>query len=167
VACLAIAIPRQVVRWFIYGKQLPSSLVFQFPVSKGVRTMSYVTKLGPSFVCAILLSIVVGCGTKPAAQKPAPPAGTQAATNDSDEAEIEKNLASLSPEDRELAIKQRVCPVSGERLGVGTMGAPLKIEVKGKTVFICCESCKQPLLDEPDKYLAKLGLASDAPQGTK
>jgi hypothetical protein len=31
--------------------------------------------------------------------------------------------------------------------------------VAGQDVFICCEGCEQPLKDEPDKYLAKIGLA--------
>ena len=44
--------------------------------------------------------------------------------------------------------------VSGEMLG--TMGAPKKVDVKGQAVWICCDSCKDSLLKEPDKYLAKL-----------
>ena len=63
-------------------------------------------------------------------------------------------LAVFSEEDRQSAMKQHFCPVSGEMLG--TMGAPEKVDVNGKGVWICCEGCKDRLLDEPEKYLAKL-----------
>jgi hypothetical protein len=36
------------------------------------------------------------------------------------------------------------------------MGPPPKVNVNGTTVFICCEGCRERLLAEPDKYLAKL-----------
>lgn len=67
-------------------------------------------------------------------------------------------LAKLSPEDRASAEKQHFCPVSGDMLGL--MGPPLKVEVNGQTVWICCPDCKDPLLADPDKYLAKLDGAS-------
>ena len=63
-------------------------------------------------------------------------------------------LADLPEEDRKSAMKQHFCPVSGEMLGV--MGDPEKIDVNGQTVWICCDDCKDKLLAEPDKYLAKL-----------
>lgn len=68
--------------------------------------------------------------------------------------EVAAVLAELSPEDRSLAEKQKICPVSGELLG--SMGAPLKVDVNGMPVFICCEGCKEELLKKPDEYLAKL-----------
>jgi len=77
-------------------------------------------------------------------------------TEQDDNAKIQASFASLSPEDRELATKQKVCPISGDPLGL--MGTPIKVDVEGHTVFICCPSCKDPLLEEPDKYLVKLGL---------
>lgn len=73
------------------------------------------------------------------------------------QSEMEKmhaELAKLSSEDRASAEKQHVCPVSGEMLG--TMGAPLKIDVNGEDVWICCGGCKDKLLANPDEYLAKL-----------
>ena len=63
-------------------------------------------------------------------------------------------LAGFSEEDRKSAMKQHFCPVSGEMLG--TMGEPEKVEVQGKQVWICCDGCKDKLLADPDKYLAKL-----------
>lgn len=69
-------------------------------------------------------------------------------------ADITAALAELPADDKTLAEKQKVCPVSGELLG--TMGTPIKIDVKGQPVFICCEGCKEKLLSTPDEYLAKL-----------
>ncbi len=63
-------------------------------------------------------------------------------------------LADFSEEDRKSAMKQHFCPVSGEMLG--TMGEPEKVKVQGQQVWICCDSCKDKLLADPDKYLAKL-----------
>ena len=63
-------------------------------------------------------------------------------------------LADFSEEDRQSAMKQHFCPVSGEMLG--TMGAPEKVEVEGQQVWICCDGCKDKLLADPAKYLAKL-----------
>ena len=63
-------------------------------------------------------------------------------------------LADFSEEDRKSAMKQHFCPVTGEMLG--TMGEPKKVEVKGQQVWICCDGCKDKLLADPDKYLAKL-----------
>ncbi len=50
-----------------------------------------------------------------------------------------KNIAKLAPEDQDLAIAQRLCPVTGEPLG--SMGVPLKVELAGTKVFLCCKAC--------------------------
>lgn len=95
----------------------------------------------------------VGCAgqnTEPAAT---PDSGQTSA--DADKAEIEQALSQLSPEDRELAEKQKVCPVSGEPLG--SMGKPMKVTVEGKDIFVCCEGCVDAVKENPDKYLKKDG----------
>ena len=79
-----------------------------------------------------------------------------AAGGESLTAEIEAAFASLSVDDRALATKQKICPVSGEALG--EMGPPIKVTVAGHDVFLCCESCKEPLMEDPAKHLAKIGL---------
>lgn len=72
----------------------------------------------------------------------------------SDMEKMQAELAKLSPEDRASAEKQHFCPVSGHMLG--TDGAPQKIDVNGRQVWICCGDCKDELLASPDQYLAKL-----------
>lgn len=76
------------------------------------------------------------------------------AQHGSGDAGVADALAELTPEDRSLAEKQRICPVSGELLG--SLGTPLKVEVLGQQVFLCCEDCKAKLLEKPDEYLTKL-----------
>ncbi|HYW79678.1 MAG TPA: efflux RND transporter periplasmic adaptor subunit [Thermoguttaceae bacterium] len=76
---------------------------------------------------------------------------------DLDEAKSAKLLAALSKlsaDDRALAEKQRICPVT--ELPLGSMGTPIKVDVNGQPVFICCEGCRTRLLGAPAKYLAKL-----------
>lgn len=132
----------------------------------GRITMSGTTKL--TILSLILASLAgsAGCRKEPAPAPPLPaPAAPSAAPADdpapaaktSAAAKIDAALASLSADDRALATKQKICPVSGEDLG--GMGAPLKVSVAGQEVFVCCESCKEPLLADPAKHLVKIGLA--------
>ncbi len=79
---------------------------------------------------------------------------TETAKDVAPDADIASGLAKLTAEDRALALSQKICPVSGERLG--EMGEPVKLDVKGQPVFICCEGCKDKILSHPDEYLAKL-----------
>ena len=60
-------------------------------------------------------------------------------------------LSKLSKTDQKLAKNQRVCPVT--MMSLGSMGAPPKVDVNGETVFICCEGCRNSLLEQPQKYL--------------
>lgn len=69
-------------------------------------------------------------------------------------ANVQEALADLSPEDAAAVKAQRTCPVSGELLG--SMGEPIKVDVQGRAVWICCDGCRQDLLDNPDQYLTKL-----------
>jgi membrane fusion protein, copper/silver efflux system len=57
-------------------------------------------------------------------------------------------------EDRPLAERQKVCPVTNKPLG--SMGTPVRIVVSGQVVFLCCDGCEGAIKREPAKYLAKL-----------
>jgi len=57
---------------------------------------------------------------------------------------------SLSPE------QQTNCPVTGAKLG--SMGAPVKVELSDQTVWACCSACEPKLKADPAKYLARLAL---------
>jgi YHS domain-containing protein len=101
-------------------------------------------------IAAAALAWTAGCGSS----QPAPPAAKPAANSQTIQADIEAAFASLSAVDRALAKAQEVCPVSGHALG--EMGLPPKVEVEGKTVFLCCESCREPFMADPAKYLAEM-----------
>jgi hypothetical protein len=79
-------------------------------------------------------------------------------------AEIKANLSNLTPADRTLAESQKVCPITGARLG--SMGAPIKITVEGQSVFLCCDGCKDQALKDPKATLAKVAelKQSNSPQ---
>ncbi|QDV73783.1 hypothetical protein [Botrimarina mediterranea] len=129
--------------------------------------------------CVIILAVAVlslgvyGCSTSEDSTTPAPSSSPSAQDGSSAHADHEHGnhvdegdngvtgmekmkaeLANLSPADATSAEKQHICPVSGEMLG--TMGAPIKIDLKGQEVWICCDGCREKLLANPDDYLAKL-----------
>jgi YHS domain-containing protein len=62
-------------------------------------------------------------------------------------------LRELAPADRALVLEQKNCPVTGKPLG--SMGTPYKVEVAGKTMFLCCEGCESRFRKAPAKYTSK------------
>lgn len=118
---------------------------------------------------AALLGAAIGCGqqTQPAA--PAADSHSHAKDDHSstehgvhagsmshhhEATDIETEMAKLSPEDRALAEKQKICPVSDDPLGA--MGTPIKVTVDGKDIFVCCQGCVDPVKNDFAKYAAKL-----------
>jgi hypothetical protein len=63
------------------------------------------------------------------------------------------DLADLSASDRAQAIAQSTCPITGKRLG--SMGTPFKMNLGGRSVFLCCEGCKAPVEAAAEKSRAK------------
>ena len=47
------------------------------------------------------------------------------------------------------------CAVSTEER-LGSMGTPIKLEIKGQPVFLCCKGCQKTAEADPDKTLAKV-----------
>ncbi len=112
---------------------------------------------------AVAAIMIAGCsGTSPA---PTQSDSSSASSNAHDHADhdhgaagpdmekMKAELAKLSPEDAASAETQHFCPVSGEMLG--SMGTPIKVDVKRESVWLCCDGCKEKDLD-PDEYLAKI-----------
>jgi membrane fusion protein, copper/silver efflux system len=78
-----------------------------------------------------------------------------------------EQIKKLSPDDQQLALKQKFCPVTGEPLG--SMGMPVKVIVEGYSVFLCCAGCEmeaQENADETLKKVAKLTGDEQAPLTT-
>ena len=80
---------------------------------------------------------------------------------DSAEVEIQGELAKLSEADRQAALAQRFCVVLADSR-LGSMGTPNKLVIDGKTVFVCCEGCKEEALADPQKTLARLTALQNA-----
>ena len=82
-------------------------------------------------------------------------------TPDDPDARIAAALAGLSADDRLLVESQQFCPIlKNNRLG--SMGQPVKLHISGRTVFVCCEACREQALENPEKTLAQLA-ASKVP----
>lgn len=115
-----------------------------------------------AFLPLATLPWFAGCGSPSTGPSASPPAGTQASHVEHDHGdhdhgstgEVAEQLAKLSPEDRTVAEKQKICPVTDEPLG--SMGVPPKVTINGREVFICCQGCEGELREKADEYLAKL-----------
>ena len=106
---------------------------------------------------SLTFSVVSGCSEepRPVAEEPTPANESSAA------AEAESRVELSDAEIQSLAEKQKVCAVTGEPLG--SMGTPVPVRVADSagtqhTVLLCCESCREELLSDPDKYLDKLAV---------
>jgi|GEM_PF-407628 hypothetical protein len=71
--------------------------------------------------------------------------------HDHDADDVAANLAKLSDSDRVLADKQQVCLVGDEPLGA--MGVPIKLDVDGTPIFICCAGCEDAILADKEKFV--------------
>jgi hypothetical protein len=118
--------------------------------------MSHRTRPTTLFALALPL-LLAGCGgthdrehADATPKAPARPAKSEGEV----EADIEKSLALLKPEDRKLAEAQRFC-VFEEENRLGSMGPPVKVMIQGKPVFFCCGSCKKKSGGKDEKLLAK------------
>lgn len=60
---------------------------------------------------------------------------------------------------------EKICPVTGAELG--SMGPPVAVEVKGRTIWTCCDYCPPKVRTNPAKYLAKLPPPPPAPDPKK
>src|SRR5204863_7725143 len=94
------------------------------------------------FGSGLIAFLVVMSATASKAQQPAAPQAMPGMTMGSDdkqkEADSQAALAKLKPEDRKLAEAQKFCAVLTKNR-LGTMGAPVKVMIKDKPVFLCCK----------------------------
>ncbi len=63
-------------------------------------------------------------------------------------------LAKLPMEERTAVEAQKYCAVANTSL-LGSMGAPIKLEVDGKPVYLCCGGCTKKAQANPAGTLAK------------
>jgi Cu(I)/Ag(I) efflux system membrane fusion protein len=53
--------------------------------------------------------------------------------------------------------EQKICPVTKAKLG--SMGAPIPVQLASRRVWVCCSGCPDKLKSAPEKYLARLQTA--------
>jgi len=100
---------------------------------------------------ATLLAALVLTGCNSSKDKPS----AEAPGNQPKPDAVAAERAKLDPADRSLVAAQEWCAVNtDERLG--SMGPPLKLDIKGQPVFLCCKGCKTKAEANPDKTLAKV-----------
>jgi hypothetical protein len=63
-------------------------------------------------------------------------------------------LAKLPAEERAAAEAQKYCPIMSTRL-LGTMGAPIKLTLDGKSVYLCCPDCVADAKANPAETAAR------------
>ncbi len=68
--------------------------------------------------------------------------GHKHAADKPDEAKIKAAIAKLPEGDRAAAAAQRYCPMM-DTVRIGAMGAPVKVMIDGKPVFLCCKGCQE------------------------
>ncbi len=162
-----------------------------YPVIKGLQAGDRVAERGAFLVDAetrlnpAAAATYVGASGGPQSGTPGPgapseaPAGSPAGSTGEKDSHTEEsgplaeshgpssedrqNIAKLGTGDREQALAQRICPVSGEPLG--SMGVPVKIALRGRTAFLCCNGCVGEAKKNPDKVLRKLAELASATDG--
>ena len=123
-------------------------------------------RIGHTLIAAALLVVatgLAGCKKEDKTAQTPPPAPNAAASghddgdghshgdHDHDADDVAANLAKLSDSDRVLADKQQVCLVGDEPLGA--MGVPIKLDVDGTPIFICCAGCEDAILADKEKFV--------------
>lgn len=64
-------------------------------------------------------------------------------------------LAKLSPAERAAAESQKFCAINTKGF-LGSMGAPIKLVIEGKPVYLCCSGCTKKAQANPAATLAKV-----------
>jgi hypothetical protein len=132
-----------------------------YPVIKGLKAGDKVATAG-SFLIDAETRLTAGAGSTYFGASSGPQGGDRRSgstvrpsmTRD-EEDKIQAALAKLSPEDRRPALAQGYCPILEDNR-LGSMGTPVKVTIKGQSVFLCCKACEQEAREHPDQTLAKV-----------
>jgi hypothetical protein len=116
-------------------------------VAVGAFLLDAETRLNPSLAAAYFGA------NRPSATEPPPPKANQPPQQSPGKR--------LSPQDLDLVARQKTCPVTDEPLD--SMGGPVRMEVQGRVVFLCCQGCESSVRKNPQKYLAKLPTSDKKP----
>ncbi len=70
-------------------------------------------------------------------------------------AKASATLAKLPAEERAAAEAQKYCAIANKNF-LGSMGAPIKLDLDGKPVYLCCKGCVAKAKADPAGTLAKV-----------
>jgi hypothetical protein len=62
-----------------------------------------------------------------------------------------RGIALLPVADQKLALAQRTCIVTGDLLG--SDGKPVKVQLRGQTLFVCCQECANEVRANPNEFI--------------
>ncbi|HWB11059.1 MAG TPA: heavy metal-binding domain-containing protein [Pirellulales bacterium] len=137
-----------------------------YPVIRGLEPRQHVaatgaflldaeTRLNPGVAAGYFGASLSG-STPPSSVSPAAQTQPDAENDPSDRkaAEIRDALAKLTAQERASAERQKVCPITG--MALGSMGTPVKVDLNGRAVWLCCAGCETVASEEPGKTLEKL-----------
>jgi membrane fusion protein, copper/silver efflux system len=127
-----------------------------YPVVRGLEPGQHVAVAGAFLLDAetrLNPSLAVGYFGARRGERVAAPGPTASANEANDTDTAAAALNPLGPEDRLVAQRQKLCPVTNKPLG--SMGTPARVVVSGQIVFLCCDGCEDALKRDPAKYLAK------------
>jgi multidrug efflux pump subunit AcrA (membrane-fusion protein) len=151
------------------ARMLDSKGIAYYPVIRGLKEADEIVTGGSFLIDAeTRLNPAAGSiyfggsgGTKASQAKTA---DIRPSTPSEEEEDVKASLAKLDPDDKRAAETQKFCPVlSDNRLGV--MGIPLKIELDGKTVFLCCKGCEKEARSHPQQTLEKVQVLKSKAKG--
>jgi Cu(I)/Ag(I) efflux system membrane fusion protein len=147
------------VRITVGPKMVDTSGVVFFPVLSGLNVGDQIVTSGSFLVDAeTRLNPAAGSiyfGGSSGAKSTTASTAIRATTPADPDAKITAALAKLSPADRELAEKQRTCPILKDSR-LGSMGVPIKLTLAGETVFLCCAGCKGQATADPALAAARV-----------
>lgn len=66
-------------------------------------------------------------------------------------------IASAALAQEVAKVGNKICPISGEEIGEGSMaGEEVTVEYKGKIYNLCCDMCKKGFLKDPQAAIEAL-----------
>jgi hypothetical protein len=81
--------------------------------------------------------------------------GVRPSMIEDEQAKVNFYIDKLDAADRKLARQQEFCVVL-QKSRLGSMGKPIKLQILGETVFLCCKGCEGGALENPQKTLEVL-----------
>ena len=134
-----------------------------FPVFAGVKSGETVVAAGSFLVDAeTRLNPAAGSIYIGGSGGATPSSTVRPSTPENPQSKVASGLAKLPAADRVLAKVQAICPVLDSKLG--SMGAPVKVELAGEPVFLCCAGCVGEAKAKPDATLAKVAALKELGQ---